>query len=252
MEDVYKFGDRPANDGTATYKLTMKKTNTGYLVNVDNGTEKIYYRPKQLEVINPNKVYVGFFTARVASITVSDISIKTSNAATDPPRVPEPPKPVAPALTVLSRTSSSCPSYDLKVSSNVKGALVIKQAGSTIYTRAIDAANALVKNTTLSAGNNTFDITLTPADDALVTSKDPVTIHHAVAYKSYGAAGGTIYVSPSGTPETPGTLSNPTDIESAVKFISDDQTIYVRGGTYKTFQNLLTIPYHPAVLMFCS
>lgn len=238
MEDVFQFGERPANDGTASYKLTMKKTNTGYHVCVDDGEEKIYYRPKQLEIIDSGKVYVGFFTARVASITVSEITIKTSDVATDPAAVPEPPKPVDPVVSVLSRTGTSNASYDLKLSANVKGTVVIKQENTEIFSDNIDANNEVIKNTTLVAGNNVFDITFTPASDAIVTSKDPVNVKHAVTYKSYGAPGGSVYVSPEGTAEADGTESSPIDIESAIKFVNDGQTIYVRGGLYSLMHTL--------------
>ena len=74
MEDVHKFANRPANDGTATYKLRLRKTNTGYIASVDDGTEITYYRPKQLEILDKDHIYLGFFAARVASITVSNIN----------------------------------------------------------------------------------------------------------------------------------------------------------------------------------
>lgn len=75
MEGEHQFAGRPANDGTATYKLRLKKTNTGYIASVNDGDEVTYYYPKQLEVLDSNHIYLGFFAARVASITVSNINL---------------------------------------------------------------------------------------------------------------------------------------------------------------------------------
>ncbi len=228
MEDVFKFGDRPANDGTATYLLKLKKTNTGYLVSVDNSPEKIYYRPKQLEVLNPDHVYVGFFAARVASITVSDIRISTSDVATDPPGVPEPPKPVAAQINVLSPTTASLSGYDLTISTNVKGRLDIKQNGAPIHSVSINEAEPFMKNVILIAGKNTFEISLTP--DAL--GSIPVSSQYAVTFKTYGTPGQALYVSPEGQATATGGLKDPIDIYSAVQFAQPGQIIYVRKGVY--------------------
>lgn len=231
MEGLTKFDDRPANDGTATYKLTLKKTNTGYQVSVNDGTEKIYYRPKQLEVLNSDKIYVGFFAARVASITVSNIDYKTSDATTDEPGKPEPSTSVKPVLKVNSPTGSATENYSLSLQANVKGNIEIKQADQSIYSGAIDANNNLLTNATLAKGDNTFDIVYTPDENEDVTSKDPISSKYVVTYKTYGTAD-AIYVSPKGTADGKGTEESPTDIYSAVKFIGANQTIYVHGGTY--------------------
>lgn len=233
MEDVFQFGERPANDGSATYKLTLKKTNTGYQAMVNNGPEKIYYRPKQLEVINPDKIYVGFFAARVASITVSDIQLKLSDVATDPPGLPEPAPPVAPVLQVNSLTAVSQSGYGLNLSANVKGHLVIAQDGKGIYDGPIEATESWITATTLVKGLNTFELVLTPDATANVTSAEPLGLKHTVTFKTYGKAGGTIYTSPAGRPEAAGSRKDPVDIYSAVQFAQPGQTIYVRGGVYE-------------------
>jgi LPXTG-motif cell wall-anchored protein len=232
MEDVFKFGERPSNDGTATYKMTMKKTNTGYQVSVNNGKEVIYYRPKQLEVLDSGKIYVGFFAARVASITVTNINMKTSKVATDAPGVPEPVKGIAPAISFNSLSATSSTNYDLKVSANVNGNLQIKLADKEIYNGAVNADKELTLGTTLVSGDNTFNMVLTPDSTEKVTSADPVSLKKVVTVKSYGALGGAIYVSPTGTEKATGTEKDPIDIYSATKFISEGQTIYVRGGVY--------------------
>jgi hypothetical protein len=236
LEDVQKFGDRPANDGTATYKLTLKKTNTGYQVSVNGSEEKIYYKPKQLEVQNKNKIYVGFYAARVASITVSNIEFKTSDVATDPAGLPEPPKAVAPEISAVSLTGSAADNYDLKLLANVKGNVEVKKGEDVIYSGAIEAKNPLVVNTTLNEGDTNFDIAYTPDANENVTSADTISLKHTVTLKSYGTANGALYVSPDGKADATGTIDDPIDIYSAVKFTNEGQTIYLRGGKYELKQ----------------
>lgn len=232
MEDTFKFGERPANDGTSTYKMTLKKTNTGYQVSVDNSEEKIYYRPKALEVLNKDKIYVGFFAARVASITVSNIVLKTSDVATDPAGIPEPKRGTIPALTLASINAATTSNYDLKVLSNVKGNLVVKQAGSEIYNGVVEANNIVMTNTTLTSGDNTFEMVLTPEAGEDVVNTDTVNVKYVVTYKTFNTANGAVYVSPNGKQDGTGTEDDPADIYTAVKFITPGQTIYARGGKY--------------------
>lgn len=232
MENVYRLGDRPANDGSATYHLKLRKTNTGYHVLVDNKPEKIYYRPKQLEVLNPNRIYVGFFAARVASITVSEIEFKISDVSTDPQGAPEPPEPVAPSISLVSLSATSLSSYNLNVLTNVKGSMEIKQEGTVIFNGPIEKAGSFIKNVTLVTGKNTFDISFTPDPTENITTAATIRITRVVTFQTYGKPGGKIYVSPNGQPTSVGTKKDPIDIYSAVQFLQPGQTIYVRGGVY--------------------
>lgn len=237
MEDVHKFGDRPSAGDT--YRMTLKKTNTGYHVSVDDSPEKIYYRPKQLEVLDPDKIYVGFFAARVASITVSNISIKTSDVATDPPGEPEPPKPIEPSLNIVSLTASSTPDYELKLLPNVKGQIKIKQDGQEIYSGLVEGDELFIKHTTLVEGDNVFNISYTPDSTELITDDSSIELTHIVTLKSYGKPGGTIYVSPEGNSNSSGAIDDPIDIYSAIRFIGEGQTIYLRGGEYKLSEPII-------------
>lgn len=233
MEEVFQFGERPANDGSASFKLTLKKTNTGYHAMVDDGAEKIYYRPKQLEVLDKERIYVGFFAARVASITVSDIQLSLSDAAADPPGEPEPSPTVTPALQVGSLAAVSQADYALSVTANVPGRLLVIQDGKGIYDGPITAEQSQVTVTGLAKGTNHFELVLTPDASAKVTSAEPLRLTHTVTFKSYGKVGGNIFVSPAGRPEATGSQKDPIDIHSAVQFVRPGQTIYMMGGIYQ-------------------
>lgn len=232
--DIFKFGNRPPNDGTAIYTLTMKKTNTGYHVSVNNSEEKIYYRPKGFEVQDKAKIYVGFFAARVASITVSDIKFTTSNVAADPPGEPEPIKKIIATVNAVSPKTASMPDYNLNVSTNVEGKINIK------FNDSVSTINAYPpgiykKNFSIAKGENVFEIQLVPDDKSL----EAVNIKHTVVYKTYGKNGGTIYVSPSGKETAEGTSKDPLDIYTAVDFVMPGQTVLLSDGTYKMVRTLV-------------
>lgn len=133
MEGEHKFGERPANDGSSTYKLSLKKTNTGYIACVDDGEAQTYYRPKQLEVLDSGKIYVGFFAARVASITISNIDFKTSSVASDPKGEAEPAKVIEPSIDVTSSDASTKSDYALNLKSIINGSVSVTQGDKVIY-----------------------------------------------------------------------------------------------------------------------
>jgi hypothetical protein len=234
MEEVFKFGDRPANDGSAVYTMTMKKTNTGYHVSVNNSPEKIYYHPKQLEILDKDKIYVGFFAARVASITVTDIELTTTDAAADPAGENEPVKKAAAAVNVLSLKTASISDYNLKISSNTSGKIIIKLNGSE-SADIINNSGVFTKTFKIVKGENIFDIQFTPDSD----NSGAIKIKHSVTYKTYGTVKDTIYVSPSGKPSSAGTSKDPLDIYSAVQFVQPGQTILLTGGVYKMEKPLI-------------
>jgi len=228
MENVHKFADRPANDGTVTYKLRLRKTNTGYIASVDNGEEVIYYRPKQLEVLDNKHIYLGFFAARVASITVSNINLAESDVAKDPVGVQDPTTIITPAINITSTTSSGASIYNLNVVATTAGAVTVKQNGSEIYNGSIIANTTLSVPSTLVKGDNVFNVSYTSSQAGATLISQAYT----VSYKTYGDENGNIYVSQNGTENGDGTENNPIDIYTAIKYTGDGQTIKVKGGTY--------------------
>ncbi len=75
------------------YRLTLAKTNSGITGRLNNGEEDILYEPDILNV-QDNKMYVGFYAARLADIEISNIDLIISEAATDPPKVEAPAEPL--------------------------------------------------------------------------------------------------------------------------------------------------------------
>lgn len=154
MKGEHKFSDRPVNDGTATYKLMLKKTNTGYIASVNDGQEVTYYEPNLLEAIDNNKIYVGFFTARVASITVSDINLTTSDASKDPAAQKAPEEIIKPELNVKSSESTGNNKYDLKLKPSIDGNVNVKLNDEEIYSGKISIDDILSISSKLKDGDN--------------------------------------------------------------------------------------------------
>src|SRR5699024_4533688 len=64
------------------YRLTLEKTNSGFIGKIDNGEEAIIFEPEILTAQDSGKMYVGFFAARLAEIVVSDIELTVTKAET--------------------------------------------------------------------------------------------------------------------------------------------------------------------------
>ncbi|MBQ3421119.1 MAG: N-acetylmuramoyl-L-alanine amidase family protein [Romboutsia sp.] len=232
MNGVHKFKDTPKKDGTSVYKLKLRKTNTGYICSVGDGEEVTYYEPKLLEVANSNKIYLGFFTARVASIDVSNISLIESDVASDPAGEPAPVEKITPKLDINSPTATGDSSYTLNLATNAQGKVDVKLNGQDLASKEITTEDDLKINAELIKGNNQFKIIYTPNESENNTSNEIIEKTYNVTLNSYGAENGVIYVSPEGTKDGSGTVDSPLDINTAVSYIGQGQTIKVKGGNY--------------------
>ncbi len=238
---------RPVPENTvpnAPYRLTLEKTNTGFKASLNGqpSTSILFYSPDDFNC-QDSKLYIGFFAARLATIEVSNIRFSVSDAATDPPRELPPPKPLTPELNILSLANVSKSDYTLSLMSNIHGTVTIKQGEEIIASdEAVTANTAFTKNTIIAANSNTsFTITMTPDASQLLTSYNRVIKNFTVTMKTYETPDGNIYVSPDGTAAGNGTLSNPLDIDTAVRYVKEGQAIYMLGGTYSR-TSPLTIP----------
>lgn len=249
QEEVVLDATRPAANNTypaKTYRLTLRKTNSGYEGELNNGSKVVqsfHYEPDAMGV-QDDKLYVGFYAARLATIEVSNIDFKVTDAATDAPKVEKPQEAIEPSMNIVSLTSSALEDYDLKVTSNANGTVTIKQ-GETIIARdkEIKAGEVLVQNTKLTEGTTTpFTVTFTPDTAQNLTSYDKIIKTHFVTYKNYQIDGPSIYVSPTGTASGDGSKTNPIDVQTAIDFARPGQTIVMLEGTYKPTSPLVISP----------
>ena len=152
-----------------TFKMSIQKNNTGYFVSYTNEAgetvTKKYYDTKALEQLDEDNVYVGFFASRTAKITVTDINLTTVSPENDVAKEEQPVTTVAPSYKVTSATVSNSENYKLSYVANADGHVVVTAAdGTVIADEDVTAGQKYVWETTLTLGENTFTVTMTPVE----------------------------------------------------------------------------------------
>lgn len=224
---------RPTLDNTypaQPYKLTLAKTNSGFTGQLNDNEPVILYTPDILNV-QDNKMYVGFYVARLATIELHNVELTVTSAATDAPRVEPPAVPLEPAITFLSPLqTSTTEQYAVKVKANTSGSVTIKQGDAIIASDvAVEANEVYSQAADIAPGNNRFTISFTPSDRAYLTSYETIIVNRTVTVKQYE---GDIYVAPEGSSDGAGTLEDPLDLDSAILYAAPGQTIIVLDGHY--------------------
>ena len=229
------------------FTLTLKKDNTGYrCIYTDaagNVTKETFYDfdNENLTKIDPEHIYVGFFAARNADISVTDASLTYLKPEDDAPAETPETTYVTPVQSVTSPSATGNANYNLTFTSNSDGVVTIKDPnGNVIVDKQAVTANAYLTapQTILESGNNKFEITYKPNDDYKpgkfkeLSSYDEVTFEYTVNHKTYGKSGQSIWVSPDGSSKASGSKNDPMDIYTAVKYVQPGQTIVLMGGTY--------------------
>lgn len=227
--------EQPAPGNTfpaAPYRLTLSKTNSGFTGQLNDGKEAVFFTPDILNV-QDGKMYVGFYTARLATIDISSIQLTVTSAATDTPKVDPPQSPVTPVFDILSLGRTSQSDYQLILRPNVSGTVTLKQ-GSAVIAQDVraEAGKRLALPASLAAQQDTnFSISFLPDDTQYLTSYDKIVRNFTVTMKSYGDKS-DIYVSPAGTSTGDGTPEHPLDVDTAIDFVQPGQHIIVLDGRY--------------------
>ena len=239
-----------AGDAITEMYMTIQKNNTGYFItyeSVDGSykTTKKYYNPKALEYLDSENVYAGFFAARNANVTFSDISITTSNPATDPAPEERPIELIAVNTKVQSPSATGTPDYTFAFTANCDGKLSIADKDGNfiaedVEVKAKTAVNAA--NVVLTKGKNDFKLYFTPAEGYIpgeymaMQSYETKEIDFTVTYKTIGDAGQSIWVAPDA--KGSGSKEDPMSIYDAVKYVQPSQQIVLMEGTYKLESSL--------------
>ena len=231
------------------YYLTIQRNNTGYFVTYSDAdgkeikTQK-YYDRDALSQLDEDYVYAGFFAARNAEATFSDISLELTDPATDAPAEAKPIKYVTPNYTVTSATATGNAEYLFRFVSTADGWLTI--GGRDVEDEYVKANVEYTKKYTLTEGDNNFVITFTPDPNFVplkgdkLTSYEPYRFTHTVKFKTYGQAKESIWVAPDGSPQGPGEESLPLDIYTAFKYAQPGQQIILKGGKYNLYSTVTT------------
>ena len=178
-------------------------------------------------------MYVGFYTARLATIEVRNIDLTVTAAATDAPKVTPPAEAVTPELEVLSLDKVSKADYSLLVKSNVNGTVTVKQGQVVIAENTdVEAGKVVEIPTTVTSNADTdFSVAFLPDDTQYLTDYNKIVQNFTVTMKTY-AEDSNIYVSPVGTSVGDGTKESPLDLDTAIEFVMEGQKIIVLEGHY--------------------
>lgn len=235
--------------GTLTdFDLEIRKNNTGYFLTYYDASgniigQKKFYEPGELSVLDEDNVYVGFFTARnaVISINKSDLTLEIIDPADDAPAEERPITYVTPKLSITSASVSNSKIYNLMLNSNVNGTVEISVNGIPVISNVqITGGKMLTQEVELPrAGTTSITAVLTPASNegqnlpayTEVANTDPVSASVNVRYVTMYAEQDKIYVAPDVSGGY-GTVESPLDIYTAVQVAQPGQTIVLMEGTY--------------------
>lgn len=239
---------RPGPDNThpaAPYRLTLAKTNSGFTGRVNDGLEELVFEPDILKSQDGERMYVGFFAARLATIEVSGIDLQVTAAATDPPQQLPEPEPVAPELEILSRQQTSETAYRLVLRPNVDGVVTVRQGRTVILEDAEASAGERVEvPAMLTAQDQTsFSVSFVPDDTQRLTDYERIVRNVTVEMRSY-RGGEDLYVSPDGAPSGDGSRERPLDLDTAVEYVMPGQRIVVLDGQYVRRSSLQIARYN--------
>ena len=278
-EGIRKRPDFPSSG--LTYHLTLEKTNSGFKAKivppagVGKGVTKnrviqdgavLEYSdrelpfPDMLFAIEKEYYYVGFFAARDARVTISNISYEESPADMCPPRIDPRPEYITPSFSIQSPARVSQNDYTLYARSNVEGTLTIAVNGGTARsypgTWITEPTNASaepfslfeIPDIHLTLGDNYFNMIFSPdprqeksgylpdqdgkLGGYLMTGRAPLQSTFLVNMRHLNAHDGIIWVHPNGRSNNAGTRESPLDVASAVAVIAPGQTIMLMDGIY--------------------
>ncbi len=239
------------------FKFTIERNNTGYYITYhDPKTGEDYTRRfydierTALTQIDPDNIYVGFYAARNAKITVTDVVLTTSDPATDAPAEAREITYYAPELAVNSAETTGNDDYTLNIYTSADGVIDVKGNNGEVYAEGVKAtaetyAHITVKD--LPTGLTNFRIFFTPDPDfkfseyEMLSTYETTEIQWAVSKKVFDM--NVIYVAPNVDPSFTGkgTKDNPTDLNNAMEYAKEGQIIVLAEGTYKDFLSTITV-----------
>ncbi|MBP3595727.1 MAG: right-handed parallel beta-helix repeat-containing protein [Lachnospiraceae bacterium] len=249
-------GTLPEKALLTEFDFTIERNNTGYFISYDDPktgetvTHKYYdIERTALTQIDPENIYVGFYASRNAKITVTNISLTTSDPATDAPAEGRELSYVPVVCDVISASATGNEDYKLTIYTNAEGTLTVKDGSGNVIAEnlATNADDYTYIDTKLAVGQTIFKINFVPNADfkfgeyEVLASYDPVDVTLSVMRRTFD--GDIIYVAPEVDPSSTGkgTKESPTDINTAVKYVRPGQVILLEGGRYWEFLKTITV-----------
>ncbi len=228
------------------FDLEIQKNNTGYFITYYGEDGQLLYRRKfygadALNQLDKDFVYAGFFAARNARATFTDIQFTTIPASEDAPAEEKPLTKVQPTLVMTSPTVTTNKTYTLTMDANVAGTAQV-----TLNTTNVVAENVAVPGGQRFSmeielpeyGENRLQVTFKPTpdqelgEDTVLENTDPIVIDTVIACNKGFTHRKTIYVGPKGQENGDGSREYPLDIYTAVNHATAGQTIVLLEGNY--------------------
>ncbi len=240
------------DNALADFVLEVQRNNTGYFTSYYDLEGNLIkrnktYDPKALDQLDSDFVYAGFFTARLADATFSDITLKVNDPSEDPAPEEKPKTSVMPKVLIHSADKANSENYNLIVSSNVAGKLSVLANGGSAASGTIAAANGRADvPVKLDPGENQLTVVFTPdadqkfdSEDMVLGSTEGVYASITVKFDTRLAGRQLLYVSPLGTSKGDGSRAKPLDLQTALDLAAPGQTIVVTQGTYELDKTLV-------------
>lgn len=187
--------------------------------------------PHRLAVIDEENMYIGFYSSRNAKATFTDITLTTSDANTAPCSFT--PSAYSLSFTNLSNTETSSKDYTVAFRANFDGTVEVIQDGSVLEAAGnVNAGEIYELSTTLNHDTTNFVINYTSSQGS---KNESFTVTKNEAYQK------DLYVSVDGTSSGTGDIDSPLDLTTALNYLSEGYTLYLREGTYGALDILSTM-----------
>jgi len=235
--------------------LEIQKNNTGYFITYYDESGKVIgqykdYDRNALNWIDQEYDYVGFFAARNARVTFTDIVLEEIDPADDAAIEEQPVIEIVPVATIVSGGYANQEAYTVSFTTNVYGTADVYIDGDRVAQNV--KAEPLIRNdctiTLPTTGEMLLEVVLKPDKEAdlgeytVLKDDRAVTAEMALSYVTAYRKLSEIYVSPIGTPSGLGTKEKPLSLSAAVQYVQAGQTIVLKEGTYN-FVEPLRIPH---------
>ncbi len=233
------------NYALTEFILEIQKNNTGYFISYYDLSGKLvrqqkFYEPDAMNQLDEDFVYAGFFAARNARATFSDVYFSTILASEDAPAEEKPVIKIDPSVSISSGAQSTKSDYTVILTPNVAGTMSLLVNGKTIVE---DLYLTMEQRYTCPVvldrfGENIVRVEFTPdpdqdlGRDTVLTSTKTIISNREVFYSLGNYHRKVIYVSPNGRSDYSGTREYPLDIYSAVNNVVAGQTVVLLEGTY--------------------
>ncbi len=242
------------------FDLEIQRNNTGYFITYYGEDGKVIgqykdYDPAALTRLDPGNVYVGFFAARRARATFSNVTLTVIDPAEDAPAEERQVEKITPTVSIVSGGTSNSETYPLSWVSNVAGTvdvyIAVDEGDQEQVATGIPSAAEIRNDYAISlpgTGEMMIEVVLTPdpaqelGEGRTLASTRAVSAEAAVVYTNVYAKLSEIHVSPNGTPSGRGTADSPLTLATAVQYVRPGQTIILAEGEYN-FVAALRIPH---------